>query len=123
VPDEDGDSIPDAVDNCRSVSNPDQTDADGDGAGNACEAAGSGNVDCDLVISSIDALKILRFRAGLSVTQNEPCLDIGLVLATARLHGDVDCNFFINSIDALKILRAVAGLSVAKPPTCPAVIG
>ncbi|GAB3037890.1 hypothetical protein GCM10011376_38350 [Nocardioides flavus (ex Wang et al. 2016)] len=35
----DGDGVPDSVDNCPSVANPDQTDWDGDGAGNACDAA------------------------------------------------------------------------------------
>jgi hypothetical protein len=34
--DADGDYIPDALDNCPSVQNPDQADGDGDGHGNAC---------------------------------------------------------------------------------------
>ena len=34
--DADNDSIPDAFDNCPLVSNPDQSDADGDGVGDAC---------------------------------------------------------------------------------------
>ena len=38
-PDSDLDGFPDAVDNCPSVSNADQTDSDGDGIGDACEAA------------------------------------------------------------------------------------
>ena len=36
-PDEDGDDVPDEEDNCPSVSNPDQTDTDADGAGDACD--------------------------------------------------------------------------------------
>jgi MYXO-CTERM domain-containing protein len=35
--DGDGDSIPDATDNCPSVSNPNQADADGDARGDACD--------------------------------------------------------------------------------------
>ena len=35
--DSDGDGIPDAADNCPSVSNPDQADFDSDGQGNACD--------------------------------------------------------------------------------------
>lgn len=36
-PDEDGDGIPDASDNCLLAANPNQTDTDGDGNGNACD--------------------------------------------------------------------------------------
>ena len=36
-PDEDGDGIPDAEDNCVEVANPDQEDRDGDHAGDACD--------------------------------------------------------------------------------------
>jgi len=100
-------------------------DADGDLAGDACDAPGSGNVDCSgpaAGATSVDALKLLRHNAGLSVAQSEPCLDIGQPRALAppdnRLMGDVDCSGIVNSVDALKILRAVAGLSVAKPVGC-----
>jgi hypothetical protein len=117
--DTDGDADGNVCDNCVSVPNADQADTDGDFAGDACEAAGSGNVDCDAAISPVDALKVLRHAAHLPVTQSEPCLNIGLVLATGRLHGDVDCNFFVNAVDALKILRVVAGLPVTIPPPCP----
>lgn len=36
-PDQDGDSVPDAQDNCPAVANADQADQDGDGAGNVCD--------------------------------------------------------------------------------------
>jgi hypothetical protein len=36
--DTDGDDSPDLVDNCAGVDNPDQTDTDGDGLGDACDA-------------------------------------------------------------------------------------
>jgi len=36
-PDQDGDGVPDASDNCPSVYNPTQTDTDGDGLGDACD--------------------------------------------------------------------------------------
>ena len=37
-PDQDGDGVPDARDNCRDIPNPDQRDTDGDGFGNLCDA-------------------------------------------------------------------------------------
>jgi beta-glucanase (GH16 family) len=38
-PDADGDGVPNASDNCPSVSNPGQADSDGDGVGDACDTA------------------------------------------------------------------------------------
>jgi len=37
VADQDGDGVPDATDNCRTVANATQTDTDGDGVGDACD--------------------------------------------------------------------------------------
>lgn len=36
-PDTDGDGVPDDMDNCPNIRNPDQTDSDGDGLGDACD--------------------------------------------------------------------------------------
>ena len=39
-PDRDADGVPDALDNCPDVYNPDQADSDGDGIGDACDQPG-----------------------------------------------------------------------------------
>jgi hypothetical protein len=77
---------------------------------NCSSLTGIGGVD------STDALLVLRFRAGLSVTQNEPCPDMGT--GQGGLFGDVDCSGIVNSVDSLKIQRAVANLSVDQPKGC-----
>jgi hypothetical protein len=76
-----------------------------------------GDVDCNGEVSSVDALKELRHVAQLSVSQNEPCPDIGEDVAS--VWGDVDCNGEVTSVDALKVLRHVADLSVSQTEPCP----
>jgi Thrombospondin type 3 repeat len=46
TPDSDGDGVPDALDNCPTTPNPDESDANGDGVGDAC--APDGGVPMDL---------------------------------------------------------------------------
>lgn len=74
-----------------------------------------GDVDCSGSVNAVDSLKVLRYVAGLSVAQTEPCPDIG---TEAPIWGDVDCSGAVNSVDALKLLRYVAGLSVAQTEPC-----
>jgi hypothetical protein len=47
------------------------------GIGNSTQAGEFGDVDCSAVINSVDALKLLRYIAGLSYQQVEPCPNIG----------------------------------------------
>jgi hypothetical protein len=90
--------------------------------GQACPWNYTGDVDCSLSINSVDALKVLRYNAGLPVTYPAPCVDIGADGGTGRLQGDVDCAGTVNAVDALKILRAVAVLWVNQNPGCPDII-
>jgi polyhydroxybutyrate depolymerase len=46
LPDQDGDGIPDVVDNCPAVANADQADTDGNCVGDVCEAGGGGGGGC-----------------------------------------------------------------------------
>jgi len=81
-----------------------------------------GNVDCSPAINSVDALKLLRYSAGLSVIQTEPppCPDIGVdTVQAGELQGDVNCSNAVNSVDALLLLRWSAALSVSQNEPCP----
>ena len=51
LPDSDGDGIADSLDNCPTVSNPEQTDTDGDGQGNACDFIND-STQCDIPVES-----------------------------------------------------------------------
>jgi hypothetical protein len=45
--DSDGDGVPDAIDDCPTVANPDQLDSEGSGTGDACRAVGGGGLTGD----------------------------------------------------------------------------
>jgi len=57
-PDQDGDGVPDASDNCPTVPNPAQTDTDGDGEGDACDSDDDDDVwdDTDEAFITTDPL-------------------------------------------------------------------
>ena len=74
-----------------------------------------GDVDCDGDVDSVDALKVLRFVAGLDYEQVEPCPDIA---SGKTIFGDVDCDGDVDAVDALWILRFVAALSVTQTEPC-----
>jgi hypothetical protein len=76
-----------------------------------------GDVDCDEDVDSVDALKALRYVAGLSVNQTPPCPAIGSEVNSK--FGDVDCNNGVDSVDALRVLRYVALLPNNLPQGCP----
>ncbi len=60
-PDTDSDGLQDDVDNCQLASNPNQTDADGDGFGNPCDADLDG--DCTINFLDLNLMKAVFFSA------------------------------------------------------------
>ncbi len=52
--DSDNDGLPDESDNCRDISNSDQTDTDNDGLGNDCDPDCSGDTESDSVCDEVD---------------------------------------------------------------------
>jgi hypothetical protein len=65
TPDADGDGVPDAVDNCATVPNPDQADAAGSGVGDACRNPdGAAPVDLGLDMTGISNLDLAGLDMG-----------------------------------------------------------
>ena len=84
--DTDGDGIQDNPDNCELAANADQTDSDGDGFGNACDA----DYDNNGVVGGSD---FGRLRAGLGKTSEDPDFDPVLDCDGDGAIGDSDVAF------------------------------
>ena len=84
-----------------------------------------GDVDCNSRVDSVDALKVLRHVANLSVVRTQPCPAFGSAVlvdgSTARAWGDVDCSSRVDSTDSLILLRLLVGFVPSQTPQCPAV--
>jgi len=94
VTDSDGDGIPDHLDNCINVSNPNQHDADHDGVGDVCD----GDINKDGIVNAID-LSLLGAGFGKTIPAESP--------NNPDLNGDG----VVNALD-LAIMRARFGLQV-----------
>ena len=75
-----------------------------------------GDDQCDKDVDAVDALQNLRFVAGFTVNQSDPCLEIGSEFAS--IFADMDCDEDVDAVDALHILRFVADLPSLLPQEC-----
>lgn len=86
-----------------------------------------GDHDCDDDIDSLDALRSLRFTAGLPLEPKIACLYFGQTVDVSPADlglitwGDVDCDGSMTAVDALVLLRSVAALPFSQEPGCPEV--
>ena len=83
--------------------------------------ARQGDIDCNEVIEGFDALQVLYFSAGFTVTQLGECPQLGLATAGVQsdvvvVRGDVDCDGDIDAGDAVAILRGTAGTPLTDLP-------
>ena len=76
----------------------------------SAESDTQGDVDCDTVVSSVDALHVLKSVAAIPTTAD--CLDAA---------ADVDCDEAVDSVDSLRILRYVVQLPNPAVSGCPAI--
>ncbi len=104
-PDDDSDGIADFVDNCPYFANPNQSDMNGNGVGDVCDAYICGDANGDKTINIGDGVYIINyvFRGG-----NSPNPEIA---------GDANCDEVCNVGDAVYIVNYVfrGGLE----PCCP----
>jgi len=123
----DGDGIEDAIDNCPAIPNPDQTDSDGDGAGDICDliilsigytsgqTASSGNT----VPVSLDNQNDQSKGFGVDVCYAGDYLTFTECETTDRTAG-LSC--FINQSDCLTIILLDISGNIIEPGTGPAII-
>ena len=78
IVDSDGDGVPDAIDNCPTVPNPDQSDLDGNGIGDACDPAPLGPQFADKV-ATVSTVSRPATSVGFTTNPTEPILVTGTV--------------------------------------------
>jgi len=78
IVDLDGDGVPDAVDNCPTVPNPDQSDLDGNGIGDVCDSAPLGPLFANKTTTTT-AVSPPATSAGFTTNPNEPIFITGTV--------------------------------------------
>jgi hypothetical protein len=82
-----------------------------------------GNIDCDGVISALDALALIRGSEDLPYSSGANCPQVGqgVLIAATYAWGDIDCDGFVDAIDAVRLLANLAGAPGDPIDACPAV--
>jgi hypothetical protein len=118
-PDQDGDGVPDATDNCPNRSNPCQEDINNDGTGNACccalrvgNANGLGTYPQEITISDIQTLVTAKFIQG-------TCVGILSCPAEGDVNQSGGANPTCNDITISDISTLVNHLFIAGPANAP----
>jgi hypothetical protein len=104
--DVDGDGVPDSLDNCKLVANPNQRDTNGDGYGNLCDPDFNGD-------GTVNINDFNRLKARLNIT---PVVDVDTDLDG---NGAVNINDFNRLKSFLGKPPGPSGLHPNCPPTCP----
>jgi hypothetical protein len=98
----DGDGVPDGIDNCPTVYNPDQIDSDGDGIGDCCDPD-SPDQDGDGVADSCDNCPTV-YNPGQLDTDGD-----GIGDACEFVLGDLNCDGAVNFDDINAFVLALSG--------------
>ena len=104
--DTDNDGIFNGNDNCPEDYNPEQTDTDGDGAGDVCDQCDNfiftpGNLDGNAIIDLFDVLLLVDVL--LTETSDIP--------QCALEAGDVTGDYIVNVLDVVRLVQIVLGFS------------
>ncbi len=114
LPDADGDGIADAIDNCPSIANADQTNTDGDSEGDACDADddndGVPDVSDAFPLDPTESVDTDGDRIGNNADTDDDNDGLPDLLDAAPLDADADDDGLVDGIDPDVIGNVVAGL-------------